>query len=422
MKTCVKYTFLLPTLIAVLNLIPASPATAQAFTVLHTFTGNDGISPFAGLVLSGNTLYGTTAGGSTNGNGTVFAIQTNGTGFNLLHIFSAGPGTYPYVTNNDGAMPLSLILSGNTLYGTAAGGGSWSNGTVFAVNTDGPGFAVLHTFTAATGSISSNSDGFYPLAGLKLSGKTLYGAAGLGGIYGNGTVFALNTDGTGFTVLHTFNPGMDGYGPQARLILSGKTLYGTTSAGSSLGNGTIFAVNTDGTGFTVLHAFTASPGSNATNNDGASPQGALTLSGKTLYGTATGGGNSGNGTVFALNTGGTGFTVLHTFTASSGTNAVNSDGMSPESKLVLSGNTLYGTAPHGGTAGNGTVFAVNTDGTGFTVLHTFTATPVSNATNSDGTVPQAGLILSGNTLYGAAASGGSSGCGTVFSLVLPAHP
>ena len=41
--------------------------------------------------------------------------------------------------------------------------------------------------------------------------------------------------------------------------------------------------------------------------------------------------------------------------------------------LILSGNTLYGTAYYGGSAGNGTVFALNTNGTGFTTLHTFTA-------------------------------------------------
>ena len=52
---------------------------------------------------------------------------------------------------------------------------------------------------------------------------------------------------------------------------------------------------------------------------------------------------------------------------------------------------------HGGSSGNGTVFAVNTDGTGFTNLHSFYC-----CTNSDGAYPYAGLILSGNTLYGTA--------------------
>ena len=57
----------------------------------------------------------------------------------------------------------------------------------------------------------------------------------------------------------------------------------------------------------------------------------------------------------------------------------------------------------GGSSGNGTVFAVNTDGTGFTNLHSFTAgVDLQLYTNSDGAYPYAGLILSGNTLYGTA--------------------
>ena len=79
-----------------------------------------------------------------------------------------------------------------------------------------------------------------------------------------------------------------------------------------------------------------------------------------------------------------------------------SDGDYPYAGLILSGNTLYGTTAYGGSSGNGTVFAVNTDGTGFTNLHSFTARSVLIYTNSDGADPHAGLILSGNTLYGTA--------------------
>src|SRR6266481_773500 len=83
-------------------------------------------------------------------------------------------------------------------------------------------------------------------------------------------------------------------------------------------NGTVFAVNTDGTGFTNLYGFTASsinPSGVYTNHDGAGLSAGLTLSGKTLYGTATYGGSSGRGTVFRVNTDGTGFTNLHSFAA-----------------------------------------------------------------------------------------------------------
>src|SRR5207237_2510237 len=114
----------------------------------------------------------------------------------------------------------------------------------------------------------------------------------------------------------------------------------------------------------------------AINSDGNGPDGTLILSGKTLYGTASGGGSFGNGTVFAVNTDGTGFTTLHSFTATSTNSSgvyTNNDGANPYAGLILSGNTLYGTAQNGGSAGIGTVFAVKTDGTGFTTLYSFTA-------------------------------------------------
>src|SRR5439155_24183070 len=65
-------------------------------------------------------------------------------------------------------------------------------------------------------------------------------------------------------------------------------------------------------------------------------------------------------------------------------------------------------------------FKVNTDGTGFVTLYNFTATsePFGNGTNSDGGGPWSSLILSENTLYGTAFYGGSSGAGTVFSIFI----
>jgi uncharacterized repeat protein (TIGR03803 family) len=122
-----------------------------------------------------------------------------------------------------------------------------------------------------------------------------------------------------------------------------------------------------------------------------------------------------------------GFTNLHSFTPTgyetSTGNYTNSDGDYPQAELLLSGNVLYGTASQGG-LGNGTVFAVNTDGTGFTTLHKFTVPSGSNPgfTNSDGGYPVAGLILFSNTLYGTSRFGGISGKGTVFSISLPPPP
>jgi len=291
------------------------------------------------------------------------------------------------------------------LYGTTLAGGIVGEGTLFAVNNEGMSFTTLHSFV--------NSDGSQPKAGLILSGDTLYGTAS--GIYGGAAmVFKVNTNGTGFTNLHNFTGGSDGSQPVAGLILSGDTLFGTAAVGGNVGGGTVFAINTNGTGFTNLHGFAALPPPyTGTNSEGANPGAGLVLSGNTLYGTAGYGGSSANGTVFAVNTDGTRFSILYSFTAASGSfpNMTNSDGAYPQAGLISSGNILYGTTPYGGASGGGTVFAINTDGTGFRNLHSFTG-------GSDGANPFAGLILSGNTLYGTASSGGSSGSGTVFSIFI----
>ncbi len=400
MKASIGSLFLSAALMLGAIFMPIAEAQAQTFTNLYNFAGiTQGAFPYANLIISGNTLYGTTEGDLNADYATAFAIHTDGTGFTNLSSFGI---SLAYG---------GLLLSGNTLYGTTIRGGTGDHGVigpagrVFAVNTNGTGFTNLYNFsTAYYFDNYTNSDGAEPYGGLILSSNTLYGTTFYGGIAGHGTVFAVNTDGTSFTNLHDFSgfSGSDGNYPYAGLILSGNTLYGTTefSAGS-LSGGTVFKVNTDGTGFTNVHSFAGS--------DGANLQGGLILSGNTLYGTTYSGGSSGNGTIFAVNTDGTGFTNLYVFTAFS-SNTNNEDGTHPGCSLILSGNTLYGTASGGGSSNYGTAYAIKTDGTGFTNLHNFT--------NTDGANPQGGLVLSGNVLYGTTVKGGK-GVGTIFSISLP---
>jgi len=373
------------------------------------------------------TLYGTAFLGGSFGFGTVFAVDSNGTNFTVLHHFHSSDGANPSA---------GLILSSNTLYGTTVNGGNVDDGTVFALDTNGTNFRVLHHFSARNHEPYTNSDGGNPYAALVVSGNMLYGTASDGGTANNGTVFALNVNNTNFTVLHSFAAAQydsnfnltnsDGAAPVARLLLSGDTLYGTASGGGTGGAGTVFAVNTNGTNFNVLHGFAAVDPLTRTNTDGVSPQAGLILSSDTLYGTAFRGGNSTLGTVFAVNTHGAFFTNLYSFTG-------GSDGAEPASELVLFNNALFGTASSGGDSalnngGNGTVFALNTNGAHFTVFHRFTAGNYdasligSALTNSDGATPRAGLAFSDNTLYGTTSLGGSRGSGMVFSLTLVPVP
>jgi uncharacterized repeat protein (TIGR03803 family) len=391
-----------------LLLTVTSPLGAQTFTTLHNFTNMDGQGPGAGLVLASNVLYGTTFQGGSQSNGTMFAVNTDGSNFRVLHSFTA---TDPVTgTNSDGAFPAAgLVLSGNTLFGTTAEGGTNSEfgifgcGTIFSVNTDGTNFTVLHQF--------DGSDGFSPHARLLLSGGILYGTTYWGGKYADmayGTMFSINTNGTGFNVMLDFYGYPEGENPEGDLTLVSNVFYGTTSAGGDTSEGTVFSFQTN-------YAFTP------VLLNGGNPLSGLIFSGNTLYGTTSSGGNHNVGSIFSITTGGSNYVVLHNFTSPvpdlpTGTNA---DGATPVAGLMLCGNTLYGTTYYGGSQSNGVVFAVNTDGSGYTVLHNFTGTDSNNYTNADGANSESSIVMLNDTLYGTAVGGGSQGRGTVFSLQLP---
>ncbi len=275
------------------------------------------------------------------------------------------------------------LVAGNTLYGTTFLGGSSDGGTVYKVNADGTGYTVLKDF-AATGARN-------PRASLVLAGNTLYGTTQNGGLNNNGAVFKLNTDGTGYSVLKQF-AGTNGSKPLCPLLLSGTTLFGTTAQGGTYDYGTIFKINTDGSAFAVLKHFALV--------DGMSPQGSLAVSGTTLYGTTYGGGNSGYGAVYKISTSGAGYSIVWHF--------ANGAGHSPNGGVLLAGSVLYGTTYAGGTLDAGTVFKLKVDGSGYTVLNNFGYT--------DGANPYGGLNLARSNLCGTTYGGGSSGLGVLFQI------
>jgi uncharacterized repeat protein (TIGR03803 family) len=76
-----------------------------------------------------------------------------------------------------------------------------SIGTVFRLNKDGSGYAVLHGFRSST----NRYDGYYPRCGLlEGSDGALYGTTEWGGSDDDGVVFKLSKDGSNYRVLHNF--------------------------------------------------------------------------------------------------------------------------------------------------------------------------------------------------------------------------
>jgi uncharacterized repeat protein (TIGR03803 family) len=232
----------------------------------------------------------------------------------------------------------------------------------------------------------------------------LYGTTSIGGAIGEGTVFKITPAGT-LTTLYSFcaQGGLctDGAGPWAGLVqATNGYLYGTTYYGGAYNYGTVFKITPSGT-LTTLYNFCAKTGC----TDGKYPRaGLVQATNGDLYGTASEGGANNWGTVFRITPSGT-LTTLYSFCSQSGC----TDGAGPWAGLVQAANGyLYGTT-YGGGFTAGTVFKITPSGT-LTTLYNFCA----KTGCTDGGAPYAGLVQATNgDFYGTTASGGA---GTVFKI------
>ncbi len=325
---------------------------------------------------------------------------------------------YTFTDATDGGFPQGGVIAdaqGN-LYGTTTSGGATHNGVVYELSPvpGGTGYTQSTLYAFAGG-----KDGSNPQAGLVagLDG-TLYGTTYAGGTPGQGVVFSLTPPKSGSTawtekVLWTFTGGNDGGEPTCTLILdSAGNLYGTTDTGGTGVVGTVFELS-PGSGKhawteTVLYNFTG-------NNDGGEPYGRMLFGADgNLYGTTAGYGQNNYGTIFKL-TGTAGkadwtFSLLHAF-------AGGTDGEVPRDGLIQGPDgTLYGdTAGFDDSYGN--VFSLQTDGSGYTVLWN-----VSGGQGYTGNGPwQTVSMDAAGALYGATLADGKSASGEVFKLTPPAN-
>ncbi len=396
-----------PVFSLLLVLFAAGTAAAQTIEIVKDFIGY-GTRPQAPLILgSDGFLYGTTyqggAGGSSTGNGTVFKVATDGSGYQIIKHFRCTVG-------DDGCLPLAGLvqLSDGFLYGTtsssAVTGGSNPAGTIFKVAPDGSGYQVLKAFTI------SGSDGKEPRAGLILgTDGFLYGTTYAGGVNGGGTVFKIAPNGGIFQVIKAFQCGNNAgnaCNPQATLLqLSDNFLYGTTNLGGANDQGTVFRISMDGSVFEILHSFECG---NLPAN-GCNPQAELTLHTGLLYGTTNLGGANNQGTIFTIGTDGTGFRVIRSLSCGNA-----SGGCNPSAGLIRLGNGFfYGTASAGGANNSGTVFAITPDGLTFSAIKSFQAGSIVD----NGYQPRAALVaLTDTFLYGTTTFGGAHNEGAVFKV------
>lgn len=330
-----------------------SITTTGTYNTLYAFRGQregDGAAPQAGLVFGPNGMYGTTASGGSSNRGTVYSITTSGQE-KILHSFTGGSdGAYP---------ASELLYYNYTLYGTTSQGGYYGSGcgssgcgTVYSITTSGAE-KVLYAFKAAAdGETPSSALIVYTrndavrgaLAQGTMYGTTAHGGGtGCGGS-GCGTVYSITKSGQEH-VLYAFKGGSDGSKPEGLDDLRG-TLYGTTVAGGtgcrgSGGCGTVYSISAFSDYKNVVYDFRG-------GSDGACPNGPLIDIVDGLYGTtACGGGCSAQacGTIYGVTPTGTEH-VLYRFTDSA-------DGFSPDGPLTNTNFTFYGTTLKGGGPGKG---------------------------------------------------------------------
>ena len=344
---------------------------------LYSFAGGiDGANPTTKLIqASDGNFYGTTSGGGSYNNGTVFKLTPQRVE-TVLYSFSG----------YDGLTPNGLIQgSDGNFYGTTKVGGfgdcTYGCGTVFKITPQGVE-TVLHSF-------ADGYDGLTPNGLIQGSDGNFYGTT-VGGGFGYGTVFKITPQGVK-TIIHCFIGGNDGVNPQAGLVQgSDGNFYGTTSGGG-FGYGTVFEITPQGAK-TVLYRFAGAPA------DGANPQSALIqATDGNFYGTTGAGDSSGNGTIFKVTPQGQ-ETVLYSF-------AGGHDGAYSTGLVQATDGNFYGTTYPGGRDG-GQIFKITAQGV---------ETVLSNFYGDEN--PSGGLILgSDGNLYGTTYQGGTTNHGTVYTL------
>ena len=333
----------------------ANTGTGYASTpaLLTSFSNATGYNPHAGLVTdAAGDMFGTTATGGANGEGTVFEIANTATGY------ASTPATVVAFNGTNGGGPNAGLVANaaGDLFGTTVGGGTTSYGTVFEI--------VYANGTYASTPITlvsfNSANGAYPYAGLMADAAgDLFGTTAGGGTDNDGTVFEIacnnGTYANTATTLVTFNSA-DGQDPYAGLIAdTAGDLFGTTQGGGANGDGTVFEiVKTNGT-------YASTPATLVTfdGSDGAYPKNGLIFDAAgDLFGTTQAGGASNLGTVFEIaNVGGSYATTLLTVFSFNGI-----DGSAPNGLIANAAGDLFGTAAGDGPDGDGTLFELSDSG------------------------------------------------------------
>jgi uncharacterized repeat protein (TIGR03803 family) len=430
----------------------SSPPTVTE-TVVYSFCSQpdhstgaclDGETPNGVIEGSDGNFYGTTGPFGNASGGTMYQLTPSGT-LTTLHTFcpemdpnsghcldGAGPG--PVIEGNDG-----------NFYGTAGTGGvnfefgGGTAGTAYMITPSGT-LTTLHSFCAQVDPITETClDGEQPDGIIEGSDGNFYGTTFSGGVnsFGGGVVFKMTPSGV-LTTLYSFcsqDPDtidcLDGEDPSGLIEGSDGNFYGITLVGGQFGRsgtrgGTVFKVTPTGT-LTTLHTFCSEEDPKTGNCfDGDGPTDLIEGSDGNFYGTTSGGGANGAGSVFRLTPSGM-LTILYSFCSKGNPNTFSCpDGADPGAVIEGSDGNFYGTTRTGGEFGNdnrdGTAFMLTPSGTLFTLYSFCSQLDPATFDCLDGEGPNGGFIqASDGNFYGTTEIGGANGqfgFGTLFKLAV----
>jgi uncharacterized repeat protein (TIGR03803 family) len=349
------------------------------------------------------------------------AAETN---FKALYVFSPIGSGQPSAPYNQ------IAIVNGLLYGTTVFGGTINDGVLYSLSLDTKKFKNLYSFgwnaNGAQGVLRVDGKLYMPtasgtpeiedyalksgverlyttlrrynsnasLSALSVAGTTLYGASSRGGAMGDGSVYQVAPDHK-TTILHSFTGGADGNYPDAAVVVDNGTLYGTTFEGGADNMGVIYSIDLSSGAEKILYNFTG--------DDGAFAGGISAPTGGVFYGVTFRGGSTGAGTVYSFNTATNTLTTLYTFTN-------QADGSNPLFAPLLVNDKLYVTSQQGSNSAGayGAVISLNLKTGTETTLHSLNGT-------TDGGYPDSPLVLDRGKLYGIA-NGGEGVGGSVFEV------
>lgn len=363
-------------LFTLISLIPFF-ANAQYTKLMDLGTTETGAYPhFADFYYADGYLYGTTTNWGLYNDGTVFKIKTDGSDFVKLLDFQ---DTITGAVGQSG-----LVSDGTYLYGITKYQAAYGFGGIYKIKMDGSDFVKIYDFPGEEG-------GRFPEGKLFYDGEYLFGMSPFGGSYSKGFIYRLKTDGSDFTNIFSFDGPSSGTGPYGALISDGTFLYGMTTYGGLLNQGTAFKVKKDGTSYQKLMDMQDDP-------NGSLPYGSLVYDGTYLYGMTNIGGEYNYGTIFKILTDGSGYEKLYDFDLTTGAQPLGS--------LIIDGTTIYGMTELGGPDNDGFAFQIDNDGSNFTHLIDFNG--------DNGSLPFGSLIKVNGALFGMTAEGGANNTGVIF--------